>query len=559
MYNNNDINSKYGQLNKQQSQQQQQQTSSYRILNTGATLIRTNELNNSNSQLLQQPQHYNHYPQTNLLMSKPRPLPPSNKASSSSSSYTSSNSNSSNNNGRYSNSSNYSQNLLPDINKKTANKVTSSSNLLYANRTRSPSVGAAYMQPQQQRLVVNQMNDLNLNSNKTYLSNESSSSSSVPQSHSNITNNQYYTTSARSSSSNGFNNTNNNNNNNEDDQLERNGIVGLKNIGNTCFMNSILQCLNNSKLLIQYCLKNKYEDDLNTTLSRMKGSLFKSYAQLIHSMWSKRDGSVTPQDFKSKIAFYAPRFVGYSQQDAQEFLRYLLIGLHEDVNLVRSKPKPIKYDEQAEDKMTDSEKSEYYWENYLHFDRSKIVDIFVGQLKSVLTCTVCDYKSVTFDPFWDLSLPIPTGSFSTVTLFDCLKLFMAEEILDGDEKPTCARCKQRRKCTKRFSIQKLPENLVLHLKRFSPQHRRKLETNVQYPISDLDMRKYLSDTDISASYELYGISFHSGSQSFGHYVASCKHPFSKKWYHYDDSTVSEISPNRLQSSQAYVLFYEKVK
>ncbi len=73
------------------------------------------------------------------------------------------------------------------------------------------------------------------------------------------------------------------------------------------------------------------------------------------------------------------------------------------------------------------------------------------------------------------------------------------------------------------------------------------------------MRKYLSDTDISASYELYGISFHSGSQSFGHYVASCKHPFSKKWYHYDDSTVSEISPNRLQSSQAYVLFYEKVK
>lgn len=188
MYNNTNSNSKYGQLNKPQQPQQQQQasSSSYRILNTGTTttFIR-NELNNSNSQLLQQPQHYNHYPQTNLLMSKPRPLPPSNKASSSSSSYTSSNSNSSNNNGRYSNSSNYSQNLLPDINKKTANKVTSSSNLLYANRTRSPSVGAAYMQPQQ-RLVVNQMNDLNLNSNKAYLSNESSSSSSVPQSNSNV-------------------------------------------------------------------------------------------------------------------------------------------------------------------------------------------------------------------------------------------------------------------------------------------------------------------------------------------------------------------------------------
>lgn len=82
-------------------------------------------------------------------------------------------------------------------------------------------------------------------------------------------------------------------------------------------MNSILQCLNNSKFLIQYCLKKKYEDELNTTLSRMKGSLFKSYAQLVQAMWSKRDGSVTPQEFKSKIAYYAPRFVGYNQQDAQ--------------------------------------------------------------------------------------------------------------------------------------------------------------------------------------------------------------------------------------------------
>jgi ubiquitin C-terminal hydrolase len=98
-------------------------------------------------------------------------------------------------------------------------------------------------------------------------------------------------------------------------------------------MNSILQSLNNSKLLIQYCLKNKYEDDLNTTLSRMKGSLFKSYAQLVHSMWSKRDGSVTPQDFKSKIAFYAPRFVGYSQQDAQGEILFVCMRRERGINL----------------------------------------------------------------------------------------------------------------------------------------------------------------------------------------------------------------------------------
>lgn len=126
---------------------------------------------------------------------------------------------------------------------------------------------------------------------------------------------------------------------------------------------------------------------------------------------------------------------------------------------------------------------------------------------------------------------------------------------------TCAQCKQRRRCTKRFSIQRLPEYLVLHLKRFSPQHRRKLETHVEFPIHDLDMRKNLSDTakkNANATYDLYGISYHSGSQSFGHYVASCKHPFSKRWYHYDDSRYLVVFIN-YNSNVSYIhlmfLFY----
>lgn len=120
-----------------------------------------------------------------------------------------------------------------------------------------------------------------------------------------------------------------------------------------CFMNSVLQCLSHSRPLLEFCLDRRYEKDLNTTTSSMQGWLFRAYAELTQQMWTNASSQpyVSPTQFKNKIQKFAPRFMGYSQQDAQEFLRYLLQGLHEDVNRVRRKEKPIipNYDE--EDKL----------------------------------------------------------------------------------------------------------------------------------------------------------------------------------------------------------------
>jgi ubiquitin carboxyl-terminal hydrolase 2 len=91
-------------------------------------------------------------------------------------------------------------------------------------------------------------------------------------------------------------------------------------------MNTILQSLSNTKYLLEYCLRNKYSEDINTTMSVMKGSLFKSYATLIKLMWkSDKYSVINPQDFKSQIARFAPRFVGYSQQDSEGDLSFSLI------------------------------------------------------------------------------------------------------------------------------------------------------------------------------------------------------------------------------------------
>lgn len=110
-------------------------------------------------------------------------------------------------------------------------------------------------------------------------------------------------------------------------------------------MNSVLQCLSNTRPLLDFLLKDEYKRDINTTTSSMKGALINEFSEVIHELWEVGgDHVVNTSKLKTHIQRFAPRFIGYSQQDAQEFLRYLLEGLHEDVNRVKVKPQPIHTD-----------------------------------------------------------------------------------------------------------------------------------------------------------------------------------------------------------------------
>ncbi|XP_042286103.1 ubiquitin carboxyl-terminal hydrolase 2-like [Thunnus maccoyii] len=333
------------------------------------------------------------------------------------------------------------------------------------------------------------------------------------------------------------------------------GLVGLRNLGNTCFMNSILQCLSNTPELRDYCLRDIHRTDLNSSC-RTNAALMEEFAKLTQNLWTSVNNEViSPSDFRSQIQRCAPKFVGCNQQDAQEFLRFLLDGLHNEVNRVTVRPKISVEDF---DHLSDEEKGKRMWNMYLEREDSKVVDLFVGQLKSSLTCTVCGFRSTVFDPFWDLSIPIVQKSSGEVTLKDCLRLFTKEDVLDGEERPTCNSCNARRKCTKRFSIQKFPQILVLHLKRFSDSNTRasKLSTYVNFPLKELDLREFTSENSERAVYNLYAVSNHSGNALGGHYTAYCRNPGLGEWYSYNDSRVSPMSSSQVRSSNAYVLFYE---
>ncbi|XP_029616593.1 ubiquitin carboxyl-terminal hydrolase 15 isoform X4 [Salmo trutta] len=198
-------------------------------------------------------------------------------------------------------------------------------------------------------------------------------------------------------------------------QSERAGLCGLSNLGNTCFMNSALQCLSNVPPLTEYFLKDKYNDELNEDNPLgMKGEIAKAYAEITKQSWSGKYSYVTPRPFKTQVGRFAPQFSGYQQQDSHELLAFLLDGLHEDLNRIRKKPYILLKDAKGR---PDKVVAEEAWENHIKRNDSIIVDIFHGLFKSTLVCPVCAKVSVTFDPFCYLTLPLPMKKERTLEVY----------------------------------------------------------------------------------------------------------------------------------------------
>ncbi|XP_062204947.1 ubiquitin carboxyl-terminal hydrolase 9-like isoform X2 [Phragmites australis] len=150
-----------------------------------------------------------------------------------------------------------------------------------------------------------------------------------------------------------------------------------------------------------------------------------------------------------------------------------------------------------------------------------------------------------------------------VNLFSCLDAFLKEEPLGPDDMWYCPGCKEHRQASKKLDLWRLPEILVVHLKRFSYSRymKNKLDAFVNFPIHDLDMSKYVKQTsrgDQCPMYELYAVINHYGGLGGGHYSAYAKLVEEENWYHFDDSHVSSVNEDEIRTSAAYVLFYRRV-
>mmetsp|Transcript_46284 Transcript_46284/g.88313 ORF Transcript_46284/g.88313 Transcript_46284/m.88313 type:complete len:1007 (+) Transcript_46284:240-3260(+) len=341
-------------------------------------------------------------------------------------------------------------------------------------------------------------------------------------------------------------------------------LVGLTNLGNTCFMNSALQCLRHTPHLKDLLL----HTDMSTIGREMRIS--KSMADLMLDMQKTGDNAyISPDEFQTAVSETIPFFAGDDQHDAQEFLRMLMDQLHDDLNRVMEKPEYEEFKDKPGE--PEAEKATRTWEFYQRQNDSPIVDLFCGQLQSSVRCHTCDTVFTCYDPFWDLPVPIPKKSASSsscftpsrdvaCTLEDCLDAFTEEEELIGDEKYLCTVCKCHQPATKWLKIHHYPKILVLHLKRFSwtgMMSRSKINTIVSTTQHNLDLTNYRADTCTTDPplYHLYGVANHMGGLGGGHYTATCLNPGDNQWYTYNDNMVNKARSPPTNSSSAYILFY----
>jgi len=152
----------------------------------------------------------------------------------------------------------------------------------------------------------------------------------------------------------------------------------------------------------------------------------------------------------------------------------------------------------------------------------------------------------------------PSQKKQVIQLSECLELFTATEKLSAEDSWYCPQCKEHQQATKKFDLWSLPKVLVLYFKRFSYNRywRDKIDTLVEFPSKSLNMAKYIiNEQHQPALYDLIGVSNHYGGMGGGHYTAYCRNREDGSWYHFDDTSVSPINEDAVDSKAAYVLFY----
>jgi len=356
------------------------------------------------------------------------------------------------------------------------------------------------------------------------------------------------------------------------DSLEDCGyqFFGLHNLGNTCFMNAALQCLVHIEPFRQAFVErlvalgpedHQEEATLVNALDALMGSIITSNASPGASPSANTTDAgrgtlandvkaFSPIALRSVMSARAPQFQGFAQHDSQEFIRFLLDGLSEDLAEPASPGGSDAVEKEEEHAKAGGDEDPR---------RSVIDDIFCGELESRVHCLSCGHVSRSCDPFLDISLPlVHSDEDGAITLDNCLRSFFQTEELDEGEQVECEGCGARTRQRRQILPRRLPRVLLVHLKRFyfDGETKGKIDACVEIP-ENVDLQALLGEEeDGSGSFVLRSAINHVGGLSHGHYTAHLR-GVDNAWYCADDARVAGC--DGIDEESAYVLFFGRTE
>jgi len=345
---------------------------------------------------------------------------------------------------------------------------------------------------------------------------------------------------------------------------------GFSNIGNTCYMNCVLQCLINTPPIYNYFIEGSH---LTQQIGRCP--LTEEFGEILCNAFleksNKKDIIHSLEGLKKTLEKVAPIFEGYSQNDAHEFFILLIEKIHEELNSAPKKTESYSEFKPSKTAVTLQEKAAE-WKKYSDDrDQSIITATFGGILLNEIQCKNCGHFSYSFEDSLDIALNLhnPNGkpflnTSGTIGLYTCLKEFVKEEHLEGYR---CEECKRKNYSTKRTRIWKEPRYLVLQFKRFVYDNYGDLnaiKNAVSFPLRDMNLQYFMhqDSNEPRRSYDLYGIVSHYGNLDSGHYITFLYNENLKRWVEYNDSHVGTVKDDDIEeladaSEEAYILFYKR--
>ena len=345
-------------------------------------------------------------------------------------------------------------------------------------------------------------------------------------------------------------------------------LVGLQNIGATCYMNATLQALSNTKSLTDFFLT-KYKFDANAYNKKMANEYYK----VLTNLWSdeKKNGDYPPYDFKQAISEENPLFAGIQANDSKDLINFLLERFHQELNYAKKSNNDNEI--VNVNQMDEMQTLKVFISDYFNSNQSIITDCFYGMLETKSKCTGCKFTKYNFQIYSFLEFPLEQvniymsnlgrrlkmmnqGQNPDIDLLECFEYYQKIDLMNGQNQMYCNICNMNMDTYYGSNIYSLPNYLIINLNRGKGAV---YECKVNFP-ENLNLLNFVTFKQGKTYFQLYAVICHLGPSSMsGHFVAYCRHKNNDKWYKYNDSFVTECTkPQEYNEGMPYILFYRAV-